>query len=88
METNICIRINKKSGSESASIKNRDPDPHPDPHQSDHLDLELDPDTHRFADGHNAVFQIHNILVWIRIWICGSMPLTDGSGSGFVDPCL
>ncbi len=29
-----------------------------------------------------AVFQIHDILVWIRIriWICGSMPLTNGSG--------
>ncbi len=26
---------------------------------------------------------IHDILVWIRIWIRGSMPLTNGSGSGF-----
>jgi hypothetical protein len=29
-----------------------------------------------------AVFRIHNFLVWIRIR--GSMPLTNGSGSG---PC-
>jgi hypothetical protein len=28
-----------------------------------------------------AVFRIHDILVWIRIR--GSMPLTNGSGSGF-----
>ncbi len=30
------------------------------------------------------VFRIHDILVWIRIWIRihGSMPLTNGSGSG------
>jgi hypothetical protein len=28
-----------------------------------------------------AVFRIHEILVWIRIR--GSMPLTNGSGSGF-----
>ncbi len=28
-----------------------------------------------------SVFRIHNILVWIRIWIRGSMPLTNGSGS-------
>ncbi len=29
------------------------------------------------------VLRIHDILVWIwiRIWIRGSMPLTDGSGS-------
>jgi hypothetical protein len=34
-----------------------------------------------------AVLRIHDILVWIRIliWIRGSMPLTNGSGSG-VDP--
>ncbi len=30
-----------------------------------------------------AVFWIHYILVWIRIRIRGSMPLTTGSGSGF-----
>ncbi len=30
-----------------------------------------------------AVLWIHDILVWIRIWIRGSMPLTNGSGSGF-----
>ncbi len=29
-----------------------------------------------------AVFRIHEILVWIRIRIRGSMPLTSGSGSG------
>ncbi len=29
-----------------------------------------------------AVFRIHDILVWIRIRILGSMPLTNGSGSG------
>ena len=28
-----------------------------------------------------AVFRIHDILVWIRIRIRGSMPLTNGSGS-------
>jgi hypothetical protein len=28
------------------------------------------------------VFRIHDILVWIRIRIRGSMPLTNGSGSG------
>ncbi len=30
-----------------------------------------------------AVFRIHDILVWIRIRIRGSMPLTDGSGFRF-----
>jgi hypothetical protein len=29
------------------------------------------------------VLRIHDILVWIRIRIRGSMPLTNGSGSGF-----
>jgi hypothetical protein len=29
-----------------------------------------------------AVFRIHDILVWIRIRIRGSMPLTNGSGFG------
>ncbi len=29
---------------------------------------------------YNAVFRIHDFLVWIRIR--GSMPLTNGSGSG------
>jgi hypothetical protein len=29
-----------------------------------------------------ALLRIHDILVWIRIWIRGSMPLTNGSGSG------
>jgi hypothetical protein len=29
-----------------------------------------------------AVFRIHDILVWIRIWIRVSMPLTNGSGCG------
>jgi hypothetical protein len=35
-----------------------------------------------------AVFRIHDILVWIRIRIHGSMPLTNGSGSGswILDP--
>ncbi len=28
-----------------------------------------------------AVLRIHDILRWIRIWIRGSMPLTNGSGS-------
>ncbi len=27
------------------------------------------------------MLRIHDILVWIRIWIRGSMPLTNGSGS-------
>ncbi len=32
----------------------------------------------------SPVLRIHGILVWIRIriWIRGSMPLTNGSGSG------
>jgi hypothetical protein len=32
-----------------------------------------------------AVLRIHDILAWIRIriWICGSMPLTNGFGSGY-----
>jgi hypothetical protein len=30
----------------------------------------------------NAVLRIHNILVWIRIWIRGSMPQTNRSGCG------
>jgi hypothetical protein len=29
-----------------------------------------------------TVFRIHDIFVWIRIGIRGSMPLTNGSGSG------
>jgi hypothetical protein len=29
-----------------------------------------------------AVLRIRDILVWIRIWIRGSMPLTNGSGCG------
>ncbi len=32
---------------------------------------------------YSSVFRIHVILVWIRIRIRGSMPLTTGSGSGF-----
>jgi hypothetical protein len=28
------------------------------------------------------VLRIHDILVWIRIWIRGSLPLTNGSGCG------
>ncbi len=28
-----------------------------------------------------SVLRIHDILVWIQIWISGSMPLTNGSGS-------
>jgi hypothetical protein len=28
------------------------------------------------------VLRIHGILGWIRIRICGSMPLANGSGSG------
>jgi hypothetical protein len=31
-----------------------------------------------------SVFRIHDILVWIRIRIRGSVPLTNGSGSRFV----
>jgi hypothetical protein len=31
--------------------------------------------------GLRAVLRIHDILVWIRIRIRGSMPLTNGSGS-------
>jgi hypothetical protein len=33
--------------------------------------------------GFYAVFRIHDILVWIRIEIRGSMTLSNGSGSGF-----
>ncbi len=29
-----------------------------------------------------CVRRIHDIFVWIRIWICRSMPLTNGSWSG------
>jgi hypothetical protein len=29
------------------------------------------------------VLRIHDILVWIRIWIRGSLSLNDGSESGF-----
>ncbi len=29
-----------------------------------------------------ALLRIHDILGWIRIWIRGSMPLTNGSGCG------
>ena len=38
----------------------------------------------RVRDAFLAVLRIHDILVWIRIriWIRGSMPLTNGSGSG------
>jgi len=32
----------------------------------------------------HAVFRIHDILVWIRIQIRRSTPLTNGFGSGFV----
>jgi hypothetical protein len=28
------------------------------------------------------VLRIHDIFMWIRIWIRRSMPLTNGSGSG------
>jgi hypothetical protein len=34
-----------------------------------------------------AVLRIHDILLWIRIRIRGSMPLTNGSGSGS-DPSI
>ncbi len=34
------------------------------------------------AYGFFAVLRIHDILVRIRIWIRGSMPLTNGSRSG------
>jgi hypothetical protein len=34
-----------------------------------------------------AVLWIHDILGWIRIWIRGSIPLTNGSGSGFGSGC-
>jgi hypothetical protein len=36
---------------------------------------------HAFA-GVPAVLRIRDILVWIRIWIRGSMTLTNGSGCG------
>jgi hypothetical protein len=43
---------------------------------------------HCFPNGklitHESVLRIHDILVWIRIWIRGSMPLTNGCGSGSV----
>ncbi len=48
-------------------------------HLSEHLDSKF-----RFPFGSakiEAVFRIHDILVWIRIRIRGSMPLTNGSGS-------
>ncbi len=34
-------------------------------------------------DFKKPVLRIHDIFVWIRIGIRGSMPLTNGSGSGF-----
>jgi hypothetical protein len=34
------------------------------------------------AEDFQAVLRIHDILLWIRIRIRGSMPLTNGSGSG------
>jgi hypothetical protein len=40
------------------------------------------PNRHSFSE---PVFRIHDILGWIRIRIRGSMPLTNGSGSG-LDP--
>ncbi len=38
----------------------------------------------KYAYSLQPVLRIHDILVWIRIriWIRGSMPLTNGSGSG------
>ncbi len=33
--------------------------------------------------GSSTVLRIHDILGWIRFRIRRSMPLTDGSGSGF-----
>jgi hypothetical protein len=35
-----------------------------------------------YGNGQTVVLCKHDILVWIRIGIRGSMPLTDGSGSG------
>jgi hypothetical protein len=35
----------------------------------------------RFFKSCNSMLQIRDILVWIRIRIRGSMPLTNGSGS-------
>ncbi len=37
---------------------------------------------HVMCDFHHVRCFVY-ILVWIRIWICGSMPLTYGSGSCF-----
>jgi hypothetical protein len=34
----------------------------------------------------SLVLRIHDILVWIRIWIRGSMPLTNGSRVGIKKP--
>jgi hypothetical protein len=37
------------------------------------------------------VFRIHDILVWIRIWIRGSMPLTndpDSDPDAYPDPVI
>jgi hypothetical protein len=35
---------------------------------------------HKYLDLLHPVLWIHDILGWIRIWIRGSMPLTNGSG--------
>ncbi len=44
-----------------------------------HFGVDLDPDLDP---------RIHASDKWIRIWIRGSIPLTNGSGSGSADPCL
>jgi hypothetical protein len=71
-----------------AGLEQQEPDPlctlpfisHNTLHLSEHLDSKF-----RFPVGSakmEAVFRIHDILVWIRIRICGSMPLTNGFGCG------
>ncbi len=55
----------------------RDPDPKSDLNPYRYL-IVTDPN----PEGPKPVFRIHDILVWIRMRIRGSMPLTNGSGFG------
>ncbi len=68
------------------TVEPKSVDPHgfdaePDPDPAQNLDADPDPDPGGGRSAKNAVFRIHNIMVWIRIR--GSMPLTNGSRSGF-----
>ncbi len=59
-------------------------EPSPLPHSGPHSDQPAPPEG--TVMGHQTelklVMRIHDILGWIRSWIRGSMPLTNGPGSG------